>query len=96
MKIGVQVLIYNVDRFLLPMLDNCGPHVDRIYASWSPVPWSAYNRNARKDFRNRTSPELLKQSRYCDKIVLITGEWVDEASQRNEVLERARTDGMDF
>ena len=96
MKIGVQVLVYNVDRFLLPMLDNCGPHVDRIYASWSAVPWSAYNRNARNDFRNKTSPELLRQSRYFKKVVLITGEWVDEASQRNDVLDRARADGMDF
>jgi len=96
MKIGVLVLVYNVDRFLLQMLDNCGPHVDRIYASWSPVPWTAYNRDARAVFKNKTSPELLKRSSYYDKIVLITGEWADEVSQRNEALDRARADGMDF
>ena len=96
MKIGVQVLLYNVDRFILAMLENCGPHVDRIYATWSPVPWNAYNAAARSEFKNKTSPEILQQSPYREKISLITGEWPDEASQRNAALKQARADGMDF
>jgi hypothetical protein len=96
MKVGVQVLLYNVDRFILPMIDNCAPYVDRIYATWSPVPWNAYNSAARERFRNKTSPDIVGASPHRDKIVLIRGEWRDEASQRNAALERARADDMDF
>jgi hypothetical protein len=96
MRVAVQVLLYNVDRFILAMLENCGPHVDRIYATWSPVPWTAYNAAARLEFKNKTTPDVLRRSRFHDKVVLIEGEWPDEASQRNAALDRARADDMDF
>jgi glycosyltransferase involved in cell wall biosynthesis len=96
MKIGVLVMLYNVDRFLLPMLENCGAHVDRIYATWSSVPWSVYNKSARVKFRNKTKPEIIAGSPYRHKVTLITGEWDDDESQRNAGLDKAREDGMDF
>lgn len=96
MKIGVQVSAYDVNRFLIAMLENCGPHVDRIYATWSRHPWSAYNEDAPRTFQNSTPPDLIDQSGFREKVTFIRGEWPNEESQRNAALERARADGMDF
>lgn len=96
MKFGVHMFLYNVNRFILPALANCGPHVDRIYVIYSEQPWSRYNAQARGLYRNRTSPDILDQSPYRDKITLLRGEWESEDDARNAALSRARSDGMDY
>lgn len=94
-RFAAHVLLFDCQKFILPMLDNCGPHVEKIYVAYSPVPWT-YNPQARKTMSNTVDPDILKQSKYADKIELITGTWDREHEQRNACLKKAKEDGFDF
>jgi hypothetical protein len=96
MKFAVQTLMFNCDQFILRMIDNCGPFAEKIYIAYSSVPWNKYNDAARSEFINSTDINLLKQSKYFDKIVFIEGTWDSEESQRNVCLNKAKEDGIDY
>lgn len=91
----VQVLMFNVDASILQMIDNCAPYVEKIYIAWSMYPWT-YNKSARDTHANPTSLEILEQSIWREKIILVKGEWEKEEDQRNACLDLARLDGMDY
>lgn len=93
--IAAHVLLYDVQKWILPMLENCGPHVDRIYAAYSKKPWT-YNPEAYKLYDNTFDISLLQQSPYYDKIELVEDYWETEEDTRNTCLKKARQDGMDF
>ena len=95
MKFATHVLFYNVDQFILKNIDNSGPHVDRIYVSYSKKPW-VYNKKARKNFSNASNLDLLKQSIYYNKITIIEGDWEYDEDQRNACLTKAKIDGIDY
>lgn len=95
MKIASHVLLFSQDKWILKNIENAAPFVDKIYIAWSDKPWT-YNKNARGTFFNRTNPNMLKKSKYFDKIVLIKGVWETEEAQRNACVEAAKKDGMDF
>ena len=95
MKIGTHVLFFNQDQWILKNIEMVGPFVDKIYVAWSEYPWT-YNPVARNLFRNKSNPELLKQSSYYNKIELIIGEWSLDEDQRNACLDAAKRDGMDY
>lgn len=95
MKIASHVLLYNQDKWILQNIENAAPYVDKIYIAWSDFSWT-YNKNARKDFKNKTSLEILKKSKYFDKIEIIKGLWDTEEAQRNACVDKAKADGMDY
>jgi len=95
MKIATHLLFFNQDAFILKNIEMIAPFVDKIYVAWSEFPWS-YNSQARDFFKNKSNPELLKQSPYYDKIELIVGEWNLDEDQRNSCLDAAKRDGMDY
>jgi len=95
MRFAAYLLNFNQDRWLLKSLRMIGPHVEKVYVAWSELPWT-YNKNARRDFRNTSDPELLKKSEFYDKVELIIGEWGADHVQRNACLDRAREDGFDY
>jgi len=95
MKIATHILFFNQDRWILKNIEMVAPFVDKIYVAWSEYPWS-YNPAARNQFKNKSNPELLKQSPYYDKIELIKGDWKLDEDQRNSCLDAARRDGMDY
>ena len=95
MKFATHVLFYNVDKFILKNIENSAPHVDRIYVAYSKRPWS-YNKKARKQHINSSSLELLKQSKYYDKLTIIKGDWKYDEEQRNACLDKAKEDGIDI
>ena len=95
MKFATHVLFYNVDKFILTNIDNSGPHVDRIYVTYSKKPW-VYNKKARKNFSNTSNLDLLKQSIFYNKITIIEGEWKYDEDQRNACLKKAQQDGIDY
>lgn len=95
-RFAVHVLMFDCDEFILRMIDNCAPFVDRIYVAYSELPWSAYNPHARQRYRNTTDKNILKQSQHVDKIELIEGVWDTDEDQRNACLDRARQDGFDY
>lgn len=94
-RFAAYVLMFNCDRYILPMIDNCAPFVEKIYVAYSVYPWT-YNPTAREGIRNPTDPGILKQSVHRDKIELIEGSWELDEDQRNSCVERARADGFDF
>ena len=94
-KFCVQTQLFNVSEFILPMLENCGPHVERIYIARTERPWN-YNPTARESMINKTPASILDQSPWRHKITLVEGDWESEHEQRNALLDRARADGMDF
>lgn len=95
MKIATHILFFNQDKWILRNIEMVAPFVDKIYVAWSELPWS-YNLAARDKFKNKSNPELLKQSPYYNKIELIIGEWNLDEDQRNACLDAARRDGMDY
>lgn len=95
MKFATHILFFNQDQWILKNIDMIGPFVNKIYVAWSEFPW-IYNPSARNQFKNKSNPELLKQSSYYDKIVLIKGEWNLDEDQRNACLDAAKRDGMDY
>jgi len=94
MKIAAYILLFNQEQWILKTIDSCGPFVDKIYIAWSSVPWS-YNPEA-KLIKNNSDPEMLKKSKYYDKIVLIKGVWKLDEDQRNACRLKAIDDGMDY
>jgi hypothetical protein len=77
------------------MLNNIGPHVEKIYLAWSELPYSDYNPAARGRYRNSTPKNLYLNSRYANKVELVEGRWNDETSQRNELVDIAKSNGFD-
>jgi signal peptidase I len=94
MKFAVHMLAYNVSRFIRPVIENAGPHVDVIYVVYSRHPF-AYNKRKRGAI-NPTRREELLETQFAHKTVIIDGDWNDEEEPRNACLERARQDGCDY
>lgn len=89
------MLYFNCEEFILHAINNTADHVDRIYILYSPVPWE-YDKEARKNIQNTSNLDILKKCAHFDKLKIIEGVYSTEEDQRNEGLEIARADGMDF
>lgn len=96
MKVAAQILYFDCEQFILRTIENCAGFVDKIYILYSPEPWTAYNEEARKQYKNPSSLEILKTSRYYSKIEVLAGVWATEEDQRNHCLVKARNEGFDF
>jgi hypothetical protein len=94
-KIATHQCVFGQDKWLLKNIENCYPFVDRIYISYSDLPWN-YNPNARNVYKNTTNLEEVKNSIYSDKIEIVYGDWLNETDQRNECVRRASNDGFDI
>lgn len=90
------ILFFDCEQFILRTIENCAPFVDKIYVLFSELPYSKYNPEARSRFKNTSSKEVLKESKYYSKVELIEGVWDTEEDQRNECLIKAKNDGFDF
>jgi len=95
-KFAVQILYFDCEQFILKTIENCSSFVEKIYVVYSPEPWSEYNKDARKLYKNPSSTDVLKKSPHYGKIELIQGVWQTEEEQRNECLKKAKKDGYDY
>ncbi len=95
-RFAVQILFFDCEQFILRTIANCAPFVEKIFITYSPEPWSAYNKNARDLFKNPSNPEILKQSPHFGKVELIEGIWDTEEEQRNDCLKKAKEQGFDY
>lgn len=95
MKFATYAMIFNQDKWVMPYLENVYPHVDKIYLSYSKYPWN-YNPQARNSYTNKYDLNLIRYSKYMDKITLIEGTWDKESDQRNAGLYMAKADKIDF
>lgn len=95
MRFAVQILYFDCEQFILAAIENCAPHVEKIYISYSELPWT-YNENARGKYKNTVNRDLIFQSPHIDKIELVEGNWDTEEAQRNFCLDKAKSDGFDY
>ncbi|NJB69138.1 hypothetical protein GGQ74_002832 [Desulfobaculum xiamenense] len=87
-KIGLHVLLFDVDEFFDRYMQNCAPFFDKIYAAYSDTPWS-YKET---DIKNSTSIEAVRE-KWGDKLTIIEGRWDTDEGQRNSCLDQALKDG---
>ncbi len=92
-KFATHVLCFGQDKWIERNIKNAYPHVDKIYLSYSELPWS-YNKESKELFRTETNLDFLEP--YMDKVELISGEWDTEEEQRNACSSKAKEDGIDF
>lgn len=90
------ILYFDCEQFILKTIENCAPFVEKIYVLYSELPYSKYNSEARKKFRNTARKEILAESEFASKVELIEGVWDTEEEQRNECLMKAKSEGFDF
>lgn len=95
-KFGVLILFFDCEQFILRTIENCAPHIDKIYISFSTQPWSAYNTKAPNLFTNNSNLNILKKSKYFEKLEIVSGVWETEEAQRNACRTKAIDDGMDY
>lgn len=94
-KIATHQCLFGQEKWILKNLENCYPFVDKIYLSYSNLPWG-YNHSARSTYTNNLDIETIKNSIYADKVEILHGDWLNEQDQRNHCLDKAKSDGMDY
>lgn len=93
-KVGVQLLAYNQEEYIEYCIRAIYPFADLIHVMYSELPFTAYNRASRDEFRtvDRTKEILLSLPDPCSKISITEGLWDNEESMRNvaarQLLER--------
>ena len=95
MKFATHIVLFGQDKWIMKNIENSYPHVDRIYIAYSEKPWG-YNPNARNTYHNSFDLNMIKQSKYVDKITIIEGDWLTEEAQRNACAIQAKLDGIDY
>jgi hypothetical protein len=94
-KFATHVVLFGQDKWIMRNLMNAYPHVEKIYVAYSEKPWN-YNPNARNQYKNSFDINLIRNSEFADKVVIIEGVWDTEEQQRNACAEQAAKDGMDY
>lgn len=95
MKLATYVMTYDQGKWLMRNLENAYPHVDQIYVMHSELPWG-YKPEAREKYKNSVDLNMIKESKYKDKITIIEGDWLGDTEQRNFCVQRAKADGYDY
>jgi hypothetical protein len=95
MKIATHIVLFGQDNWIMKNIENAFPHVDKIYIAYSEKPWG-YNPNARNIYKNSFNLNIIKQSKFINKISIIEGDWLTEEAQRNACVNKANEDGMDY
>lgn len=95
MKFATYVMTYDQGKWIMRNLENSYPHVDRIYVMHSKLPWG-YKPDARKNYTNNFDINIIKNSKYMDKIHIIEGDWLSDTEQRTYCLQQAKRDGFDY
>jgi glycosyltransferase involved in cell wall biosynthesis len=94
-RFAVQMLFFDCENLILQAIANTAPHVERIYVTYSKLPWN-YNPSARNEFVNSGDVSILQKSPFREQVTVIEGDWTSEEEQRNACLDRAREDGFDY
>ncbi len=95
MKLATEVLVFGQDKWIMKNIENSYPHVTKIYILYSKLPWN-YNPQARHVYKNSFDINIIKISKYIDKIHIIEGDWLTEESQRNACVDQAKKDGINY
>jgi len=97
MKFATSVLAFGQEQWILRNIQNSYPHVDQIYVMYPIIPWSEYNPRARKLYPiNTLDIDTIRSSKYMDKITIIEGVWKNETEQRNDCVDKAIEDGINY
>ena len=94
-KIATHQCLFGQEKWILKSLENCYPFVDKIYLSYSKLPWD-YNKSARGSYENPLNLDVVLNSKFMDKIEIIYGDWLTDEEQRNACRDSAKNDGYDI
>lgn len=94
-KFATHVVLFGQDKWIMRNIENAYQHVKKIYVAYSEQPWS-YNPNARSKYKNSFDLDVIRKSKFADKVHIIEGVWDTEEQQRNACAEQAAKDGMEF
>ena len=94
-KIALQVIAFNVDTWINKMLRNAAPFVDKIYLAYPSRPWG-YSRISRQSLEKPTQLANIDTKGLSCDIEIIKGDWYYDEDTRNDLLDRARSDGFDW
>lgn len=89
------LMTYDQNKWIMRNLENAYSHVDQIYVMHSHLPWG-YKPEARKTYTNSFDINIIKQSKYMDKITILEGDWLSDTEQRNFCLQFAKKQGIDY
>ena len=95
MRIAVQILCFKQNRWILKAIENTYYFADKIFITYSDKPW-AYNKLSRGKIKNNIDIKAISESKWFDKIELISGDWQCEEDQRNDCLVKAKERGFDI
>ena len=95
LKFGTHMLLFGQDKWAMKYIESAYPHFDRIYVAYSKLPWN-YNPSARKTYVNAFDLNVIKNSKFIDKVTIIEGDWLTEEEQRNACYDKAKQDGIDY
>lgn len=95
MKLATYVIAYNQGKWIMRNLENSYPYVDHIYVLYSKLPLT-HNKKARETLRNEFDINIIKNSKYMDKITIIEGVWDTDTEMRNVALKKAKEDKIDY
>src|SRR5258708_21945464 len=95
MKIATHVLLFGQEKWIMRNIENAYPHVDKIYVAYSAHPW-AYNPDAKNLYKDTFDLNIIRKSKFRDKVTIIDGAWKTEEEQRNTCVDLARAQGMDY
>jgi hypothetical protein len=95
MKFATHIVLFGQDKWIMKNIENSYPHVDRIYIAYSELPWN-YNPTARQEYKNSFDLNIIRQSKFNNKIVIIEGDWLSEEDQRNACVNQAKSDKIDY
>jgi len=70
MKFATYVMTFDQGQWIMRNLENAYSHVDHIYVMHSELPWG-HNPSARITYKNKFDINIIKQSKYIDKITII-------------------------
>jgi hypothetical protein len=94
-KFATHFMIFGQDKWVMKHIENAYPHFDRIYIAYGKLPWG-YNPDARKKYVNTFDLDVIRKSKFNNKITIIEGDWLKDEEQRNACYNQAKKDGMDY
>ncbi len=98
MRIAAVYCVYNEDEYIEYSIRSIYEFVDRVFVLLGELPYSAYNANAREEFRvsDRTEEIVRSLAATHPKITIVKGVWASELEHRNAGMALCRQDRCNY
>lgn len=95
LRTGAMVLAYKQEEYLAYCLRSLAPHVDDVVVLFSESPFTAYNPDAREQFRTPDGTRAILDALHAElpNLRVVEGTWDSEPAARNAGLQSLRRAG---